>query len=252
MSTLSILVLLAASFAAGIMNALAGGGSFLTFPSLLLSGLNPLAANITSTIALFPMQVSSGYAGRSLAGDAPQLSFKALFGLSLAGGIVGAFLLVETPPSFFERLVPWLILFATAVFAYGSFVKKPSDLAGESPVIGTRGAVICQLLISVYGGYFGGGIGFLMLAALTLAGMDIRKAGATKNILAAVMNAAAVVVFIALFFHKIGWAQVGISAFGAILGGMIGVRCLHRVNERILRIAVVCIGCALTIAMFVY
>jgi uncharacterized membrane protein YfcA len=145
--------------------------------------------------------------------------------------------------------VPWLILFATALFAYGSFIKKP-DAPGVGHPVGRRGAIISQFLISIYGGYFGGGIGFLMLAALTLAGMSIRKAGATKNILAAAMNAAAVFIF--LFSHDIGWIQVGIAVLGSLLGGMIGVRCLHKINERILRIAVVAIGLVLTIAMFVY
>ena len=249
MSVLSITLLLAASFAAGIMNTLAGGGSFLTFPALLFSGLDPRAANMTSTIALFPMQVSAGYAGRDMAGDTPDLSFKALFGISLIGGVIGAALLLLTPAAFFARLVPWLILFATVVFAYGSFVKKPNEL-GAAHHIGKRGAIIAQLLISIYGGYFGGGIGFLMLAALTLAGMAIRKAGATKNILAAAMNAAAVLIF--MFSHDIGWTQTGIVAIGAILGSLIGVRCLHKVNERMLRIGVVTLGLVLTIAMFVY
>jgi uncharacterized membrane protein YfcA len=231
------------------MNVIAGGGSFLTFPALLMTGLDPRAANITSTIALFPMQVSSGYAGRAMAGGTEHLSFKAFLIISLIGGILGALLLLLTPPAFFARLVPWLILFATAVFAYGSFFRKPAT-PESGRHMGAGSAIIAQFCISIYGGYFGGGIGFLMLAALTLAGMNIRKAGATKNILAAVMNAAAVFIF--LFSRDIGWAQVGIGACASIIGGLLGVRLLHRVNERILRIAVVIIGSALTIAMFVY
>jgi uncharacterized membrane protein YfcA len=250
MSALAIIVLFAANFAAGIMNTIAGGGSFLTFPSLLFSGLDPRAANITSTLALFPMQVSSGYAGRQMAGGTQQLSFKVLIVISLIGGIIGALLLLITPPAFFAKLVPWLIMLATAIFAYGSFVKKPGDLAAEYKHMGKTGSMVAQFGISIYGGYFGGGIGFLMLAALTLAGMHIRKAGATKNILAAVMNASAVFIF--LFSHDIGWLQVGIGAAASILGGLLGVRMLRVVNERILRITVVVIGSALTLFMFMY
>lgn len=249
MPIISIVLLFAAFFAAGVMNAIAGGGSFLTFPALLLSGLDPRAANITSTLALFPMQVSTGYAGRDMAKGTPRLSFRALFIISFIGGVVGAILLLMTPPAFFARLVPWLILFATALFAYGSFYKKPSELNADQH-LGIFGSMLTQFGISIYGGYFGGGIGFLMLAALTLAGMNIRKAGATKNILAAVMNAAAVFIF--LFSHDIGWIQVGIGAVASIAGGMLGVKILHLVNERILRIVVVVIGSALTIAMFAY
>ena len=246
---LILAILFAASFAAGIQNTVAGGGSFLTFPVLLLTGLDPRAANITSTIALFPMQVSTGYAGRKMAADTPHLSFKALFIISLLGGILGAGLLLLTPPAFFAHLVPWLILFATSLFAYGSFVKKPGT-AETGHSLGRNGMILCQFLISIYGGYFGGGIGFLMLAALTLAGVAVRQAGASKNILAAAINAAAVAVF--LFSHEIGWIQVAVSATGALLGGWVGVRILHRINERILRIAIVVIGLILSVAMFIY
>ncbi len=122
----------------------------------------------------------------------PDLPFRALAGISLVGGVLGALLLLATPASFFARLVPWLVLFATAVFAWGSFRRPPA--AGRS--LGRWPAAVMQFLISIYGGYFGGGIGFLMLAALTAAGLPVRNAGATKNVLAGVMNAAAVVVFL--------------------------------------------------------
>src|SRR5580704_17149938 len=118
-------LLLAAGLWAGVQNALAGGGSFVTLPVLILSGLDARAANITSTIALFPGQVTTGLAGRKLVSGAESLSFRALFVLSLAGGVVGALLLLATPASFFARLLPWLVLAATAVFAWGSFLRRP-------------------------------------------------------------------------------------------------------------------------------
>jgi uncharacterized membrane protein YfcA len=240
------LVLLLAAFVAGVQNALAGGGSFITFPSLLLLGMDARAANITSTIALFPGQVTTGLANRRMVTGAEGLSFWVLFALSLAGGAVGAVLLLLTPAHFFDLLVPFLVLFATIVFAWGSFLRKPDQSAQR---LGPVAAGSIQFCIAIYGGYFGGGIGLLMIAALTLAGLQVRQAGATKNALAAVMNAAAVAIF--LYASRVHWIAAGVVAAGAIAGGAVGAWALTRVNERLLRIAVVCIGALLTVSMFV-
>ncbi len=243
MTVLALLLL--AGLLAGAQNALAGGGSFITLGTLIFAGLDPRAANITSTIALFPGQVATGYAGRGLASGAEHLSFTALFVISLAGGVLGALLLLATPPSFFAGLVPWLVLFATGVFAWGSFVRQtPKD----GLPIGPRAAALAQLLIAIYGGYFGGGIGFLMLAALTLAGLPVRRAAATKNVLAAAMNASAFAIF--LFSRDVHWVQAAVLGAGAIGGGVIGAVLLTRVNDRWLRIGVVVLGGALTIGLF--
>ncbi|KRB83900.1 sulfite exporter TauE/SafE family protein [Noviherbaspirillum sp. Root189] len=231
---------------AGLQNALAGGGSFITLPALIMSGMSPLAANITSTVALFPGQITSGLAGRKLVTGAGQLPFRALFVVSILGGIVGGVLLLNTPSSVFARLVPWLVLFATTVFAWGSFFRKTGD-AGMH--IGPISTAFAQFMIAIYGGYFGGGIGFLMLAALTMAGLPTRNAGATKNVLAAVMNASAVVLF--LTSPELHWREAIILGAGAMAGGLIGSWALHRVNEKALRIAIVCIGIALTIGLFI-
>ena len=135
------IILLLAGIWAGTQNALAGGGSFVTLPTLILSGLDPRAANITSTIALFPAQVTTGLAGRKLVSGAERLSFRALFIISLIGGVLGALLLLATPPSFFAKLVPWLVLFATAVFAWGSFFRKtPKKRRGPWPIAGRSDA----------------------------------------------------------------------------------------------------------------
>src|SRR5471032_3357600 len=145
----AILMIAAAGLFAGVQNALAGGGSFITFPALLLAGLNPLAANMTSTIALFPSQTTSAVAGRKLVDDVGPLSFKAMFIISLAGGILGAILLLNTPVSFFTRLVPWLVLFATSVFAWGSFRSKPLHAASRMP---RWALILAQSGIAIYGG----------------------------------------------------------------------------------------------------
>jgi len=243
---LAFVVLFIAAFCAGIQNALAGGGSFLTFPALMFTGLDARAANITSTVALFPGQITTGFAGRKHVSDLPQLSFKALFVISLIGGVLGAILLLATPVSIFEFLVPWLVLFATFVFLWGSFFRKIKE---TSKPLGTAGAVVAQFAISIYGGYFGGGIGILMLAALTIAGLAVRKAGATKNVLAGVMNASAVLIF--LFSSDVAWPQVMVGAIASIAGGQVGAFALQHVNEKKLRIGIIILGFGLAIGLFV-
>jgi uncharacterized membrane protein YfcA len=246
--SLTIIVLVLVAFFAGAQNALAGGGSFLTFPALLYAGLDPRAANITSAIALFPGQLTTSFAGRSMVRGAVGLRLRTLVVISLMGGLVGAALLLVTPVSVFTHLVPYLVAFATVVFAWGSFFKKPR-LEKQGPEISPRTGAVIQFLIAVYGGYFGGGIGILMLAALTAAGLLVRNAGATKNLLAGVMNAAAVVLFVVL--TKVDWVIVGYVAVAAIAGGQLGVFLLRRINETVLRVGITLIGTALTIGLFI-
>lgn len=243
--TMAFVILFAVAVWAGIQNALAGGGTFLTLPALMLTGMTALSANITSTIALFPGQLTSSWGGRGHVAGAGGLSFKALVWISLAGGVLGAILLLVTPSSIFKHLVPWLVLFATSVFAYGSFVPRKAD---HPPVLNKWGAGIAQFGIAIYGGYFGGGIGFLMLAALTAAGLAIRNANATKNVLAGVMNASAVAIFV--FSPEVHWLQAAIACVGAAIGGVIGGHMVSRVNQKLLRGAAVAIGIALTIGLF--
>jgi uncharacterized protein len=230
---------------AGAQNALAGGGSFLILPTLMLSGLDARAANVTSCVALFPAQIATGWTGRALASGANGLSLKTLFAISVVGGGVGAVVLLITPSAFFSRLLPWLVLFATAIFAWGSFFRKKTQTPGR---LSAKGAAAMQFLISIYGGYFGGGIGFMMMAALTLAGQNARVAGATKNVLAGVINAAAVAIF--LFAPDLHLRQAAVTSAGAVIGGVLGAKMLHHIDEKFLRIFVVIIGVALTIGLF--
>jgi uncharacterized membrane protein YfcA len=169
-----------------------------------------------------------------------------LFVLSLVGGALGAVLLLATPPGIFTALVPWLVLFATVVFAWGSFFRR-ADASRKHLGPNTAGAL--QFAISIYGGYFGGGIGILMLAALTLSGLALRNAGATKNVLAGVMNASAVAIFV--FSRDVAWKQVAVVAAAAIAGGQLGAYALNRVNEKVMRICIILVGIALTIGLFV-
>jgi uncharacterized membrane protein YfcA len=245
----TLALLAAAGLWAGTQNALAGGGSFVTLPALILGGLDARAANITSTLALFPAQVVTGWAGRKGTTGAQGLSFRTLAILSLAGGIVGALLLLATPSSLFEAMLPWLVLAATGLFAWGSFMRRPA-VNGEAAKrqLGPRGAMAAQFAIAIYGGYFGGGIGFLMLAALTLAGLPVRAAASTKNVLAAVMNASAVAIFV--FSKDVDWVRGAALSAGAIGGGLLGSWMLKRVNETLLRAGVVILGLVLTVGLF--
>ncbi len=242
---MSLIVLFLASLLAGAQNALAGGGSFVTLPALLLAGLDPRAANVTSTVALFPGQALSGWTGRRFVKGTPSLSFRALCAVSLVGGATGAVLLLASPATFFARLVPWLVLFATAVFAWGSFFRRSAVNARR---MGTTPAGLLQFVIAIYGGYFGGGIGFLMLAALSTAGLAVRAAGATKNVLAAVMNSSALLVFI--WSPDVHWGPAAIVCLAAVVGGLAGAWLLQRVPERILRAGIVVVGAALTVGLF--
>ena len=241
--------LVGAALLAGIQNALAGGGSFLTFPALLLFGMGARAANITSTVALFPGQIATGLAGRALVSGAEGLSFRTLTVISLVGGAVGRrALLLATPESFFQRLVPFLVLFATALsFAWGSFFRREAEKDGHAlvqPGCG-GGAVSDRHLRRLFrrrdrhadaGG------------ADTGRSVPVRQAGATKNVLAGVMNASAVLIF--AFSPDVHWAAAGAVAAGAVVGGQIGAWLMIRVNERALRVGVVGLGLVLTAALF--
>jgi uncharacterized protein len=242
---LRLAVLFVAAVWAGAQNQLAGGGSFLTLPALMLTGMDARAANITSTVALFPGQITGGLMARHLTGGLERLSFRALSIISLIGGGFGAILLLLTPSSFFQQLVPWLVLFATLAFAWGTFGRKPD--AG-SHRLSPWAAGMIQFAVAIYGGYFGGGIGILMLAAFTLAGMPVRNAAATKNVLAAAINSTAVVVF--LLSGEVRWFAATITCIGALIGSVIGARMVEQINERLLRVAIVVIGTLLSIGLF--
>lgn len=242
---LRLCLLFIAAVWAGAQNQIAGGGSFLTLPALMLTGMDARAGNITSTVALFPGQITGGLMARHLTAGLPRLSFRALSIISLVGGGLGAVLLLLTPSSFFQQLVPWLVLFATVAFAWGSFGRKPE--AGPHHLSPWAAGAI-QFAVATYGGYFGGGIGILMMAAFTLAGMHVRNAAASKNVLAAVINSTAVVVF--LFSGEVRCFAAMITCIGALIGSVIGAQMIERINERALRVAIVVVGVLLSIGLF--
>lgn len=240
-----IWLLILAGFWAGAQNALAGGGSFVTLPALILAGLDPKAANITSCVALFPGQIATGVAGRQQVTAMPGLTLPVMVLISLAGGCAGAALLLVTPVAWFAAMVPWLVLLATLLFAWGKFGRK-------TPTSGTRlgapSAAAAQFASSVYGGFFGGGNSIILLTILTFGGLAMRQAGSTKNVLNALINAAAFLMF--AFSPHVDWAKAVAVGIGALGGGLAGNWLLQRASDRRLSIGVVGIGLALTIGLF--
>ncbi|MBB6227400.1 hypothetical protein FHS79_001566 [Polymorphobacter multimanifer] len=245
-----LLLLLVAGVWAGIQNALAGGGSFVTLPALIIAGLDPKLANITSTIALFPGQITTGLAGRKLVAGAERLSFRVLAIISFAGGIAGALLLIITPSRVFASMVPWLVLAATLVFAWSTWGRRKPQ-PGDAPIVPPPAWVsaLIQTVIAVYGGFFGGGAGIMTLAALTLARMPVRNAAGTKNVLISLANLSAAVVF--ALSGAVAWAHALVIGLGAIAGGYAGARLLHVLPDKVLRVGVVVIGVGLTVGLFV-
>jgi uncharacterized protein len=244
-----LLLLALAAFGSGIVNSLAGGGAFLTFPTLLAAGIPAIDANASSTVALFPGQFVSAWASREVFGSTDaqwRRDLVTLTIISLIGGTLGAVLLLVTPSGAFSRLVPWLLLFATAVFAFGMrFTPKDGKRW-----LGPTAIKAVQFLISIYGGYFGGGIGILMLAALVFFGMrDIRSMNAMKVLLAALMNTTASIIF--AFSGRVHWLETMTMMVAAMAGGLVGARIGLVVPQVYVRIFVVAVGCVLTVYFFI-
>lgn len=240
------LVVLAA-LVAGAMNSIAGGGTLLTFPALIALGVPPISANATSTVALLPGSLSSvwGYRGL-LRGSGPWAVGFAI--PSLLGGALGGWLLLVTPPYRFAAIVPWLVLGATALFLLQRPVMRAlnAHAGSESDEALTRRRppatiLLYQLLVSVYGGYFGAGVGILMLAALGFMGLtNIHRMNGLKNLGGICMNVVAASIF--AFSNLVSWRVAFAMAAGAIAGGYIGSHTAQRVPQELVRATVVVIG----------
>lgn len=240
------LVLCVAAFAGGALNSLAGGGTLVTFPALLFAGLNPIDANASSIVALFPGTFAGAWAYRRSILTITEFSVRAFVVLSLIGGLIGGLLLLVTPPTLFSRMVPWLILFATVVFAIGNIA--PLELIKRLQ-FGARGTLLCLFVIAIYGGYFGGGIGFLMLAAFTLFGMrDINAMNGLKMGLVGVMNIAAIVAFIVA--DVVRWRETVPMLLGSIAGSYMAAHWAMRLDQRLIKGFVIALGAVLTVYFF--
>lgn len=268
MTLLHALLLLCAAILAGTLNSVAGGGSFIGFPSLVSVGVPSISANATNTVALWPGSVAAAWAFRRELLRQNRALLLVLGATSLVGGVGGAILLLNTPPATFVRLVPFLLLAATALFAFSPMInsrlkqralarRKELELSG-APEAEQRlswfplaRAAVLQIIIAVYGGYFGGGIGILMLAALGLLGMeDIHEMNAVKNTLASCVNGAAVVTFIVR--AAVVWPYALLMVVGAIVGGFGGASFARKLDPRLVRGFVIVVGCLVAVYFFVF
>lgn len=234
---------------AGALNAVAGGGAFLTIPALLYAGISPVVANATSTLAVWPGSVSSALAYRRDI-RVSRAALLWLGGVSLAGGLIGAVLLIRTSDTSFMRLLPWLMLLAAGTFTFGDRpTRRRRAGSGEGHNVSAIG-VLPQLAIAIYGGYFGGGMGIMMLATLSLAGMtDIHEMNGLKAILGVAINGVAVVAFIA--HGMVSWAPGLVMVAGTIVGGYAGASLARTIDRRFVRYFVVAVGWTMTIYFFV-
>lgn len=239
----SLPLLGSSAFLAGAVNAIAGGGTLLTFPSL-LTLLSPVAANATSTMALLPGSLAAGLGYRKELASCRQI-LKLLLPPSLAGGIAGSLLLIRLPETVFAHLVPWLLVSASVLLLLQRpLVRHFGMHPHQAPSRGTMATIVFfQFLVGVYGGYFGAGIGILMLSSLAFTGIpDIHQMNAVKNILAAAMNGVTAVILGAA--GAVHWRYAAIMAVAAILGGYAGARIARRMRPDYVRVIVVVIGFA--------
>lgn len=247
-----VLILLAA-FAGGAVNSIAGGGTLLTFPALLGLGVPPIVANATSTVALWPGSLASIWGYRDELAGAREWA-KRWAVPSVLGGLVGAVLLLVTPPERFDMIVPWLVLGATVLFVAqkpvmralrGDSAAAPVDVPEPDPAArrSPAGALAYQFAVAVYGGYFGAGIGILMLAVLGYLGFsNIHRMNGLKNWGGLCINAAAALTF--ALSSLVNWPVALTMALGATSGGYVGARVAQRAPQRYVRQAIAFIGFA--------
>ncbi len=250
----TLLLLFVAALLGGALNSVAGGGSFLSFPSLVISGVPPINANATNTVALWPGSAASvGAYRRELAvQDRRFVVWMSL--ISLLGGVLGALLLLRTPQATFSRLVPYLLLLATLLFAFSrpltTRLRARFSAEAKRSGLALAAAFAAQLLTAVYGGYFGGGIGILMLATLGLLGMDnIHEMNALKTVLASCINGVAVVTFVVA--GVVVWPQALLMLTGATIGGYGCASLARKIDPRYVRGFVTVVGAVMTIYFFI-
>ncbi len=239
-------LLFVAAAIGGAINSVAGGGSFVAFPALLLAGIPPIQANATNTIALWPASAASAVAYRREISDVRR-EILPLGIASLTGGLAGSLLLLRTSNQTFVLLIPWLLLFAALLFSFGGTFVRRVTRGAQAPL---AVAVIAQAAISVYGGYFGGGIGIMMLAVLSLTGMtDIHRMNGLKTVLTTLINGVAVVTFIVA--GAVAWGPGLVMVVGGIAGGYAGASVARRVNPKNVRYLVLMVAWTMTIYFFV-
>ncbi|MEK6285858.1 MAG: sulfite exporter TauE/SafE family protein [Acidobacteriota bacterium] len=244
-----------AGLIAGMMNSVAGGGTLVAFPTLVWMGIDPIRANVTCTVALWPGSLGAMVGFRRELGDSRR--WMLLLGApSIVGGLIGARLLLLTPSPLFASIVPFLILFATILFAAGEPIRRrlapngnPESSTERAP---TRSrwiaAMVFQFFVAIYGGYFGAGMGILMLAALGLMGLtDIHRMNGLKNFFAVCINVVAAAYFIVS--GRVEWPYAMVMVAGGIAGGYGGAGLARKLGRRFVRRAVIVIGVLMALSL---
>jgi hypothetical protein len=234
----------------GALNSVAGGGSFIAFPALLFTGVPPIPANATNTIALWTAAAASGGAYRKHL-DVSRRVMIPLLTASLVGGLLGALLLLKTPAQTFMRVLPWLTLVATLLFAFGKKVAggRGSVMEHEASTSALAATTFFQLAVAIYGGYFGGGVGIVMLAMLAALGMtNIHAMNALKSVMGFVINGVAVLTFIVA--RAVYWKPGLVMIAGGIAGGYLGAHYAQKLPPASIRIFVVLVGAGMTVYFF--
>jgi uncharacterized protein len=235
----------------GAINAVAGGGSFVAFPALLFTGVPPVQANATNTLALWVGTTASGGAYREKL-NIPRRVMMPLVITSVIGGLAGAFLLIKTPAQTFLRVLPWLLLGATLLFVFGKHFtgRISASISHDASNASVAGASIFELVVAVYGGYFGGGIGIMNLAMLAALGMtDIHAMNKLKVMLGGVINGVAAITFI--ITGAIVWPQAIVMIAGSLLGGYSSAHYAQKLPQTWVKAFVILVGTAMTIYFFV-
>jgi uncharacterized membrane protein YfcA len=230
-----------AAFVAGAMNSVAGGGSFLSFPALVFAGVPPISANATNNCAMWVGTIGSARGYKQEISEHRALLLPVI-AVSIAGSLIGACALLLTPSTLFERLIPWLLLFATTVFAVSPWLSRKRTAAAPRSA---PWQLIVQFAVAIYGGYFGAGMGILMLAVLAFTGLpNFNAQNAIKNALSVTINGVAVIPFV--LARIVDWRFAIPMAAIALAGGYFGARFFRRVPQPISRAIVIVIGLTMT------
>jgi hypothetical protein len=240
-------LLLGAGLVAGGMNALAGGGSFVSLPALIATGVPSVAANASSTVALFPGGLASAWVYRDGLGQVCGVPLAPTLVATLLGGLVGALLLLWTPGAVFDQLLPWLLLVATLMLAFGQRVGpalRARFRAGLSTIL------VLQFLLGVYGGYFGGAVGLMMTAAWSvLEGAEVKALNAPRTLMVSAANGVAVLCF--AIAGAVHWRATLLVAIGALAGGWGGAELGRRLSPQVVRAGTLILAVTTTVAFFV-
>ncbi len=240
------ILIFAAGLLAGAMNAVGGGGSFVTLPALIYAGVPSVAANASSTVALFPGGITSVWVYRGDFKAFEGVTLKTMLCVSMTGGLVGALLLLFTPTTTFSEILPWLMLVGALTFAFG---RQVGAALQRIVSISSRTLLCCQFILSIYGGYFGGAVGIMMMAVWSLLGhSDIKAMNPAKTLFVAAANSIAVICFISA--GVIWWPQTAVMLVAAVMGGYSGASIARRLQPKQIRTIIITLTFLMTIHLF--